>query len=618
MRQIFISYRRRDAAGHASLIFARLRGRFGDQYVFFDQDDIEPGDHFPGRIEVAIRSAPVVLVVIGLDWLASLNERATSGKIDLVQREVSIAVKRKRNQNDRVEIIPLLVGSAAMPERAHLHGDLRESIAPLFDYEALTFQGSQQDQDNQFERLFDCIAEVAGFGPEAPVDRASELPVLSIVAPASGVPVPGSAPAHMPDIDKVERAFRAVSRMLLDWPQETDGHWIERPELSRLRDLTTGNSPSVTILLGGPGEGKSAILARLGSLLAEDDTVLLAIKADLILRDVASLRQLNDWIDCGADVATVLRRLAEKRRVVVLIDQLDALGELMDQHSGRLSALLRLVDTIRDTPNLQVIVSCREFEFRYDVRLNTLRAEEVTLAPLRWDQVLPVLNARKIDTDRWSDDVRAVLCTPHNLAIYLKLLARDVPVPDFISYQALLDRVIRERVERVYGYPTVQAAERIAAEMAAEEELSLARSRFPDLGTKLESLEAAGLLVSSEDGLRVWFEHQTVFDVLRARSFLRDGASLADYVVHQKQQSLFVRPALWSALNYLRASDTPTYRNEFRRLWRDPALRLHLRYLLIAFLGQVEAPTDEEAGWLFSKLKPKISDSEPRGRKKSS
>ena len=610
MRPIFISYRRRDAEGHAGRIFDRLRGRFGDQYVFFDQDDIEPGDHFPDRIEAAIRSAPVVLVVIGLDWLASLNERATSGKIDFVQREVSIAVERKRNQNDRVKIIPILVAGAAMPERADLHGDLRESIAPLFDYEALTFQGSQQDQDNQFERLFACIADVAGIVPEASVDRAGEPPVLSIVTPASGLPVPGSVPAITTDIDKVERAFRAVSRMLLDWPQETDGHWIERPELSRLRGLTTGNSPSVTILLGGPGEGKSAILARLGSLLAEDDTVLLAIKADRVLRDVASLRQLNDWIDCGADVATVLRRLAVKRRVVVLIDQLDALGELMDQHSGRLSALLGLVVSIRGTPNIHVIVSCREFEFRHDVRLNTLQAEEVTLAPLSWDQVLPLLTARNIDTDRCSDEVRAVLCTPHNLAIYLQLLSQNVPVPDFTSYQALLDRVIRERLERVYGDPTVQAAERIAAEVATEEVLSLARARFANLSNELENLESAGLLVSSEDGLRVSFRHQTVFDVLRARSFLREGASLADYVVHQKQQSLFVRPALWSALNYLRASDTPTYRNEFRRLWRDPALRLHLRYLLIAFLGQVEAPTDEEAGWLFSKLK--APDTRPR------
>ena len=613
MSRIFISYRRSDAGGHAVRVFERLREQFGEQHVFFDQDSIEPGDHFPDHIQNAIRSAAVVLVVIGPDWLDTLNERATNQKTDFLRREVSIAIERKGNPNDRIEVIPLLVGDAHMPAPDQLHGDLREAIAPLFDYQALAFQGPSRDQDHQFKQLLARIADVSGIAPRVSMAKAGEAPVLSIQASATGFSVSGWVqPITLPpiDIDKLERAFRPVSRMLLDWPQETEGHWIERPELPRLRELTTSSSPSVTILLGGPGEGKSAILARLGALLAEDSAALLAIKADRVPRCVSSLRHLDDWIDCGAELAASLRRLAEDRRVVLLIDQLDALGDLMDQHSGRLSALFRLVESVRDTPNLHVIVSCREFEFRHDLRLNTLWAQEVTLAPLQWDQVLPVLTARKIDTDRWSDEVRGVLCTPHNLAIYLALLARDVPVPDFTSYQALLDRVIRERMEAVYGDQALQAAERIAAEMATEEELSLARARFSDLPTELENLESAGILVSSEDGLRVFFRHQTLFDVLRARSFLRHGTSLAHYVVDHKLQSLFVRPTVWSTLNYLRASDTPTYRREFFRMWRDPALRLHLRYLLIEFLGQVSGPTDEEAGWLLSKLE--APDTRPR------
>ena len=605
MRRIFISYRRTDAGGHAGRIFDRLRHRFGAQYVFFDQDAIEPGDHFPNRIEAAVRSAEVVLVVIGQDWLESLNARAEDDKIDFVQREVSIAVERKGTADAQIEVIPILVGGATMPERDNLRDDLHDSIGRLFDYQAHGFHGSQRDVDDQFERLFARILEVSGVVPGPSTDGADATPVSFVREPTTELPVTGSAPAitRPPmDIDNVERALHTVSRMLLVWPQEIDGHWIERPELPLLHELITSNSPSVTILLGGPGEGKSAILARLGSLLTEGRTVLLAIKADRLPRDVASLRQLDDWIDCGVDVATALRCLAKERRVVLLIDQIDALADLMDQHSGRLSALCRLVDSVRDTPNLHVIVSCREFEFRHDVRLKALGAKEVTLAPLQWEQVLPVLSARSIDTDRCSDDVRTVLCVPHNLAIYLALLARDVPVPDFTTYQALLDRVIRERLELVYGDSALQAAERIAAEMAAEEEISLARARFSDLRIELENLESAGILVSSEDGLRVSFCHQTLFDVLRARSFLRHETSLAHYVLDQKLQSLFVRPTVWSALNYLRASDIPTYRREFLRMWRDRKLRRHLRYLLISFLVQVVAPTDEEAGWLLSKL----------------
>ena len=379
MSRIFISYRRNDAGGHAGRIFDGLRDQFGAQHVFFDQHAIEPGDHFPARIDTAIQSAAVVLVVIGPDWLESLNSRATSGKIDFVQREVSIAVERKAKPDDQVEVIPLLVGDAIVPDRDCLQGDLRESIGPLFDYHALALQGPQRDQDHQFKQLLARIRAVSGLMTRESIERIGEPLVLSIRSPDSALHISALARAStLPpvDIDNVERAFRIVSRLLLDWPHEIDGHWIKRPELPRLHEFTTSSSPSVTILLGGPGEGKSAILARLGSLLAQDGAVLLAIKADRLPRDVASLRHLDNWIDCGVELATALRRLAEKRRVVVLIDQLDALGDLMDQHAGRLSALLRLVDSIRDSPNLHVIVSCREFEFRHDVRLNTLGAEE--------------------------------------------------------------------------------------------------------------------------------------------------------------------------------------------------------------------------------------------------
>ena len=224
-----------------------------------------------------------MLVVIGPDWLDTLNERAANQKKDFVRQEVSIAVERKRNSKDRIEVIPLLVGDATIPIPDQLHGDLRDPIAPLFDYQALAFQGPPRNQDHQFKQMLARIADVSGIVPRVSMANAGEPPVLSIQAPATRLPVSRwMQPITLPpiDIDKLERTFRPVSRMLLDWPQETEGHWIERPELPRLRELTTRSSPSVTILLGGPGEGKSATLARLGALLAEDGAALLAIKAD--------------------------------------------------------------------------------------------------------------------------------------------------------------------------------------------------------------------------------------------------------------------------------------------------------------------------------------------------
>jgi hypothetical protein len=311
------------------------------------------------------------------------------------------------------------------------------------------------------------------------------------------------APQSVVDLEAVERAFGAASRVLLGWPQEIDGHWIERPELEKLRRLAAEPDPSLTVLLGRPGEGKSAILARLGNQLAAEGAVLLAIKADQIPRSIGTLTQLDAWIGSPIPVTEALRQLAAERRVVLLIDQLDALGDLMDQHSQRLSVLLHLIGAVVATRGIRVLLSCREFEFRNDVRLNTLRAEAVTLTRPAWDQVLPLLTARGLDTSRWSGEVRDVLCTPQHLAVFLSYLAVREHVPTFTSYQGLLDRVVRERLANNSDARTVEFAERLAITMAREEELWLARERFhPEFDRELNNLEAADFLVLSENRLK--------------------------------------------------------------------------------------------------------------------
>ena len=331
--------------------------------------------------------------------------------------------------------------------------------------------------------------------------------------------------------------------------------------------------------------------------------MLLAIKADQLPKSTATLRDLEEWIGSEVPATEALRKLAADQRVAVLIDQLDALSDLMDQHTERLGSVIRFVNSIRDIPNLVVLVSCREFEFRNDVRFTSLNAEEVSLERPTWEQVAPLLAARGIETSGWSDDVRDVLRTPQHLAMFLDNQAEGRGTPAFNTYQGLLAGIVRERLEIPHGGRTVAAAEAVAATMSVEEELWLGRSRFEgEFGRELELLEESGFLIRSENGLSIGFRHQTVFDFLRARGFLRAGETLEEYVIEQKEQSLFVRPTLWSTLNYLRASDKAVYRRQFAGLWTRENLRTHVRNLLVRFLGQIADPDDQEAQWLFPRL----------------
>ena len=564
--------------------------------MFIDVNSIDCGDDFPKEIDQAIRAAKAVIIVIGSDWLETINERADQPETDFVRRETSIALKRKMAGD--AEIFPVLVGQTVIPQINDLHDSLKTEIGKLFDYQVCEFPAEIKLWDLQFDRLRKLLASVEGV-PQSSAQLPYSEGQLTF---QSSDTKPLMRPVQL-NVQAVQQAFGFVSSALLNWPQEIDGQWIERSELDQLYALVVSNQSSAAILLGEPGVGKSAILARLGSRLIEEGVLLLAIKADQLPRSMSILRDLDDWIGCDVPVTEALHRLASENRVVVLIDQLDALSELMDQHTERLGLVIRFVNTIRNVPNLSVLVSCREFEFHYDVRFNSLNAEEVSLAYPRWESVQPILTARGFNTSSWSEEVRNVLSTPQHLAMFLHHLADENDEPLYSTYQSLLARIIEKRLKNVHGERTVEVAERIAATMAIEEELWVGRGKFEsEFSDELQRLEESGFLIQSENRLSVSFRHQTVFDFLHARAFLRDGQPLAKYIVEQKRQSLFVRPSLWSTLNYLRASDKAVYRKQFDELWTNGDLRPHIRNLLVNFLGQVKNPDDQEALWLFSRL----------------
>lgn len=398
----------------------------------------------------------------------------------------------------------------------------------------------------------------------------------------------------------VQRAFGLASERLLTWPQDIGGQWIERTELARLTSsLLSVDGPPLIALLGDPGVGKSALLARLGADLAAGGGTLLALKADQLPRGIATPADLDMAINGPVPVAEALRRLAADRPTYLLIDQLDALADLMDQHSGRLAALLRLTAEVRGTPGLRIILSCRAFEYKHDPRLSALAAESVMLEPPPWEAVQALLTARGVSTDGWTEEAKSVLRIPQHLSLFLRH-GLGTRAPAFTTYHAMLDAMLDDLARRL-GARVVEAAEHIAISMAAEEELSLARARFTRAyATELDLLEREGLLLAR--GSAITFKHQTLFDFLRARAFLREGTSVADFVITQKQESLFVRSTLWSALTFLRDADRSTYRREFWRLWTHDGLRAHLHDLLAQFLAQVSDPEDEEAYWLLPLL----------------
>src|SRR5204863_1015792 len=65
---IFINYRRDDAAAYAGRIADRFGALLGVHRVFMDVEDIGPGQNFAEAIDRTLASCSIVLVVIGPRW----------------------------------------------------------------------------------------------------------------------------------------------------------------------------------------------------------------------------------------------------------------------------------------------------------------------------------------------------------------------------------------------------------------------------------------------------------------------------------------------------------------------------------------------------------------------
>jgi energy-coupling factor transporter ATP-binding protein EcfA2 len=270
------------------------------------------------------------------------------------------------------------------------------------------------------------------------------------------------------DEGSVNASFKVASTSLLSWPTETLGKWIERPELESLSTELNSKESSCAVLLGAPGSGKSALLAQLGKKLQAEDHLLLAIKADLLPRDLDSLFALDEFLGLASSLTGSIKEIASQKAVFLLIDQLDALGSLMDLHTQRLDIILRVVNALNGIKNVHILISCREFDFQYDARFKTLKAQRHILADPPWEIVQRLLESQGISTVGWPAEIRETMRTPQHLSFFLENFFHDPKAAVFSNYQAMLDEVFTRRVLRVQslGPKAVEACEKIASAMS--------------------------------------------------------------------------------------------------------------------------------------------------------
>jgi TIR domain/FHA domain len=149
---VFVSYRRGDCAGYATLLHQRLVERFGTSRVFRDVDDLRPGTNFVVRIESAVGSCALLIALIGKDWAGPLpnGQRRLDQPDDFVRLEVATALQLG------IRVIPMLVQNVPMPQEE----DLPEPLKPLANRHALQMDDSAVE--NSINKLITEVARTIG------------------------------------------------------------------------------------------------------------------------------------------------------------------------------------------------------------------------------------------------------------------------------------------------------------------------------------------------------------------------------------------------------------------------------------------------------------------------
>lgn len=401
------------------------------------------------------------------------------------------------------------------------------------------------------------------------------------------------SPTHLSSSTDISATLRSASAPLLSWPSTlADGTWLPRLELDSLVERLKTEASSTHFLLGDPGCGKSSLLVRLAQERQAAGWCVLAIKADQLPPDVLDRQALANHLNLEADTSTILRALARAVPVLVLIDQVDALADLVVQHSARLRVLLNLVQDLSEAEGVHTVISCRTFEQKHDPALRNLDAPVIRLGLPEWTTVQPVLSAKGLQAEVWNQDIQQVLRSPHALDIFLSLLGGATELEVLGSFQGLLEKQWETQVLSDTSGRRRATLRHLAKLMADREVLGLPLVQVEDYYAEIRILAAAGLLRLGQSPGRVEFRHQTLYEFVRARSFLEESRSLTESVRAQ-QDSLRIRPQVWHALRYFRGASPEEYGVEIGHLWMAN-LRPHLKMLLIEFLGLQSTPMPAE------------------------
>lgn len=406
--------------------------------------------------------------------------------------------------------------------------------------------------------------------------------------------------------------FKIASKFVSELSNEFDnieGSHIERDEtfqiLEWINSDLTGNAKNNSLLLvGGAGVGKSVIMRDLFYYLMDLKVPVIAIKSDKYAPD--TVKDLEAQLNLNSSLEEEVKSLLKDRidKVVVIIDQIDALSQTQSNRREPLNALRTLINTLLEIPQVRIVISVRAFDLQEDADLIILsrQAERVDVRDLTINQIESVLQKRNLSLKGLSEPLKQLLKNASNLDVFCRVLNDTLDFNHLVTRQDLQQELFKQRIinNKISSINCIALVYDIAEKMYDQERINISAEPFQiKYKRELDYLVSEGILTLKKDYIQ--FFHQTFYDFVFAKSFVHKGKSILDYI-RDNHQGLKIRTVVKMVFDFTRGDNPKEYLRLLNEVLSSDGFSYHLKHLLINNLCFLREVSIKEKAFVRNKI----------------
>lgn len=399
---------------------------------------------------------------------------------------------------------------------------------------------------------------------------------------------------------RIIELFNAINSDIESYPSEFEivGE-LKRKETDQLLDFINNDLKKeerpIAVLAGNAGYGKSVIMKEVLLSLKEKNIPTLALKADYL--PIKNISELQNELHLNESLDICFKKLSQKyKRVVLIVDQIDALSQTLSSDRSSLHAYNRIIESISVIPNIRIVISCRFYDLDYEPLLNKYhKCNIIKVGELTDDQTKFVLEKNGYDVTQLNKYTIDFLKVPLHLQLFCKINDHnEVKNVESLNnlYCGLWEKYIINHPKELDTQKLQNLLKEMAFDMYDHQKLVLNKNKFVDRYDKeLKYSESSDLI--KQVGDMIQFFHQSFFDYTYARSYVILNKKLSEDLQTQ-HQGLFIRSRVRQVFTYLRDVDKHLYIQEFKTILNGDEYKFHIKLLLINELGFQKNLYDEE------------------------